>query len=95
MSDQEFEDRFQTILLLIETPENTDWVMTEYSSLLADLKQALKDAKTLEEGMVIEARAHRLRILSERQWKFLVNLKEKALAECWPDKKPPAQEVLN
>jgi hypothetical protein len=90
-----FESKFQELLLLANESEITSEFSAGLQAVLNETEQALDMAMTQEELEAVKVRINPLRRMLQAQEAFLLNLREKALAECWPDEKPAGEATTN
>jgi hypothetical protein len=95
MNEQEFEDRFQALLLLAGEPEATSEFNARLQAVLNETAQDLDMAMTQEEFETVRLHLPLLRQILETQERFCLDLRQKALAECWPDSPPAGEEATN
>ncbi len=95
MEDVSFEEDFQSLLLLSGIEEGTVEFMAAYRRILARTQEVAEFARNEEEGELVGVFVAKLKRVLMEQEKFLQTLRERVLAEMWPDEKPEQPETLN
>lgn len=95
MTAQDFNGKMQDLILLAGESEITSEFTAGLQAVLNETQQAVDMAMTQEEFEAVRLHLPLLRQILEAQEAFLLNLRENALAECWPDEKPAGEEATN